>query len=461
MNSYEPFVEFAQWADIEVGNVWNEFLQALNYASRSATPSDLQTAIDMALRSAALESGAIEGLYSTTRGLTRTVALQGAMWEAELERLGSDVRGHFEAQLAAFDLVLDVATKTSPLSEAWLRQLHAKACAAQATYTVLTPTGWQEQPFPHGKYKTSPNNVIQRDGTTHWYAPEADVPAEMHRLVEEMRTVAFGNAHPVIQASFAHHALTAVHPFADGNGRVARALASVFLYRAAGIPLIIFSDQQEQYWDMLADADADRRQSFVTFIDDRALDTMAMIRDRLREVRSPLEGTAEAIRARFQAHGGLSHSEVQIMGQRLTGHIQQVISHQFNSQSFTSDVQGIFEGRSGSDPSSFWGNPYRPLLSGAYKFRVVCNDPVNVNTFTFPLVGLSNDVSNHFPFMVIDASRRGEVEPLRLRISDLDPSISAATEIRIEGWVRYLLSVVLHEFNNGVENALKRATGSI
>ncbi|HVC76029.1 MAG TPA: hypothetical protein VND96_05870, partial [Candidatus Micrarchaeaceae archaeon] len=41
-------------------------------------------------RAAAFETGAIEGLYPTTRGITRMVALQGAMWEAELEKLGPD-----------------------------------------------------------------------------------------------------------------------------------------------------------------------------------------------------------------------------------------------------------------------------------------------------------------------------------------------------------------------------------
>ncbi len=91
----------------------------------------------MALRSAALETGAIEGLYSTNRGITRTVALQGAMWEAELDKLGPDVRGHFEAQLAALDLVLDVATKRLDISEAWIRSLHAQACARQATYRAV------------------------------------------------------------------------------------------------------------------------------------------------------------------------------------------------------------------------------------------------------------------------------------------------------------------------------------
>ncbi len=53
------------------------------------------------VRSAAIETGAIEGLYTTPRGVTLTVAMQGATWQASLHEIGPDVQGHFEAQLAA------------------------------------------------------------------------------------------------------------------------------------------------------------------------------------------------------------------------------------------------------------------------------------------------------------------------------------------------------------------------
>lgn len=225
--SYEPFEPFDEWAPISVGPAWAETLEALRGIQGAATQADLDAAIEYALRAAALESGAIEGLYTTSRGITRTVALQGALWQAELAKLGDDVRGHFEAQLGAFELVLDAATKQHPMTEAWVRELHATACAAQQTYRAFTESGWQDRPFAHGAYKTEPNNVILRDGTTHWYAAWDEVPAEMHRLMTEMASEQFAAAHPVLQAAYAHHALTAIHPFSDGNGRVARACVGV------------------------------------------------------------------------------------------------------------------------------------------------------------------------------------------------------------------------------------------
>lgn len=52
--------------------------------------------------------------------------------------------------------------------------------------------------FPHGNYKTDPNNVIlstvRRTGTR----PD-DVPADMHWLVDELETDAFEHAHSTVQ----------------------------------------------------------------------------------------------------------------------------------------------------------------------------------------------------------------------------------------------------------------------
>ena len=451
---YRPFEPFAAWESLAVGDAWAEFLSALDVARAAAEPADLERAVDMALRSAALETGAIEGLYATTRGVTRTVALQGAMWEAELEKLGPDVPGHFEAQLSAFDLVLDAATNHLPLSEAWLRELHAKVCAAQKTVRVLTDVGWQDHQLHHGNYKIFPNNVILTDGATHWYAPVSDVSAEMHRLIEEARTKAFLVAHPVIQAAYSHHALTAVHPFADGNGRTARALASVFLYRAAGVPLVIFSDQQERYWDALQAADRGQPQAFVSFIDDRALDTMALVTNRLREAKSPLDEQATRIRNLFRAHGGLTHAEVQGIGQRLTQHLQQSLQLAFQALGLGPDVSAWVEAKSGRLQCTFWDHPYRTLMyGGAFTLHVSIQEPVKLEVQATPFVGIAKDSTNAFTFIVIDANR-STTEPLKLRVSDLYPSITASAELRIEGWEQTTLGAVLDELRRGITDAL-------
>lgn len=450
---YQPFAAFDTWQDLAVNGAWGEFLGALNEMRGAADAGDVQRAVEVAVRSAALETGAIEGLYTTSRGITRAVALQGALWEAELDKLGPDVRGHFDAQLAAFDLVLDTATKRFPISEKWIRDLHAKVCAAQKTYRVWTEVGWQERPLNHGEYKREPNNVSLADGTTHWYAAVADVAPEMHRLQEELRTPAFEAVHPVLQSAYAHHALTAIHPFSDGNGRTARALASVFLYRAAGVPLVIFSDQQVRYWDALAAADRGEPQAFVTFIDDRAIDSMALVTDRLREAHSSLEDRAQKLRALFKSHGGLTHAEVGAVGYRLWQKIQTEFTELIQKSLPQGDTGAYIEQKGGQ--CTFWDQPYHSLPSGgAFTLHVQCRNPVQVEVMKTPWVGMANDLSNAFTFIVIDANRQN-VTPLKLRIGDVTPEITQAAETLIDGWMRRNADALLDEFHNAIDAALK------
>ena len=453
--AYEPYARFTEWQDLSASSAWSEFLSALDLARSNAAPEDLSGAVEVALRSAALESGAIEGLYATSRGVTRMVALQGAMWEAELDKLGPDVRGHFEAQLAALDLVLDAATKRTPMSEAWLRALHAQVCANQKTYRVLTDHGWQERPLEHGANKTDPNNVTLADGTTHWYCPVNEIAPEMHRLQEGMRSDDFEAAHPVIQAAFAHHALTAVHPFSDGNGRAARALASVFLYRGAGVPLIVFSDQQERYWDALAAADDGAREPFVRFIDDSALDAMALVTNRLREAKGTLEESATALKQAFRSHGGLSPGEVAAVGKRLTdylrGELSQLVRDPLPLTDFAVEV-GVRQGRQQCD----FNAPYHTLPDGgAFVVAVQSRDPIaTAKVQATPFVGLADDTANPYAFIVIDANRPGNA-PLKLRIGGLHPSITKASAELIEGWARTTAKQLIDELTRAIGGDLK------
>jgi Fic family protein len=448
---YEPFASFSAWQLFDPGSTWITFLNQLQSARATADASVVAEALTYALRSAALETGAIEGLYTTNRGVTRTVALQGALWEAELDKLGSDVRGHFEAQLAAFELVLDAATGRFPMTEAWIRDLHATVCAAQASYRVLTEAGWQDRPLEHGRYKTSPNNVTLNNGSVHWYAPPDEVRPEMHRLIELMSSRDFNDLHPILQAAWAHHVLTYIHPFADGNGRVARALASVFLYRAAGVPLVIFSDQQVPYWDSLSDADGGRTLSFSSFIFDRALDTVALVTDRLRAARSPLQRSAAELRSRMIGHGGLPRSEVTGIAGRVVSQIQHALNTQFVELGVSPDTYLQFIGRS-FEASDLDPLPYR--AAAEIGIGLAFRDASSAIVQHYVLVGLSLDTAAYFAFVVALDDELIDVNPLYLRLASLHPTMSAASETLIHGWAGNLLSNMITELVEIIDNPL-------
>ncbi len=311
--AYKPFPTFAEWASkISVGTVrWDRYNAALQ--NRTDTSAEaLRRAREVVKRAAALDTGAIEGLYEVDRGFTFTVAFETAAWEVELAGKGENVRPLFEAQLHAYDYVLDLATKAEPISEAAIRELHRVVCQAQATYRVMTAIGPQEQELVKGRYKVLPNHVRTRDGADHSYAPVDMTPAEMQRLVEEMRSEAFLGAHPVMQAAYAHYGLVVIHPFADGNGRVARALASAFTYRAVAMPIMILSEQKNAYLDALEAADDGDYQAFVEFMLRRSLDTAELVGESMLGAFSPTpEEGVNALNKLYETKGGYQQQKVE------------------------------------------------------------------------------------------------------------------------------------------------------
>ncbi|HYG65306.1 MAG TPA: Fic family protein, partial [Thermoanaerobaculia bacterium] len=168
---YRGFPDFAEWQGLTPEDValWDRFAARLEERRREATPESLRRALDVVIRAAALDTGAIEGLYSVDRGFTMTVAVQGLAWEHAIEERGAGVRAFFEAQLEAYELVLDAVTRSLPVTEVWIRALHEKLCAPQERYRVLTEVGWQEQALPKGEYKNRPNHVRLTDGSFHAY----------------------------------------------------------------------------------------------------------------------------------------------------------------------------------------------------------------------------------------------------------------------------------------------------
>ena len=100
---------------------------------------------------------------------------------------------------------------------------------------------------PRGEYKIFENYGVLANGRVQLYAPPDRVPGEVARLVGEAASDALASAHPVVQAAYLLYATDAIHPFADGNGRVARAVASLPLYRAVELPMVVSPRSRREY----------------------------------------------------------------------------------------------------------------------------------------------------------------------------------------------------------------------
>ncbi len=60
--------------------------------------------------------------------------------------------------------------------------------------------------------------------------PAIEVPFQTRAFLDYLNTTSSDTVHPVMKAGIAHYELVRIHPFIDGNGRVARAVATLTLF---------------------------------------------------------------------------------------------------------------------------------------------------------------------------------------------------------------------------------------
>lgn len=84
-----------------------------------------------------------------------------------------------------------------------------------------------------GAYKTKPNAVFQGRRIIYRPPPPEAAPILTRGLLQWLDSSEARIEHAVVVSAIAHHRLVSIHPFMDGNGRIARAVESWLLYRRA------------------------------------------------------------------------------------------------------------------------------------------------------------------------------------------------------------------------------------
>ena len=97
-----------------------------------------------------------------------------------------------------------------------------------------------------GEYRKAQNAIYDSSTRRPVYFPPTakDVPGLMREFVKWLNKEKA--LHPILKAGIAHYRFVVVHPFMDGNGRTARALATLLLYQA-GYDLKQFYSLEEYY----------------------------------------------------------------------------------------------------------------------------------------------------------------------------------------------------------------------
>jgi Fic family protein len=202
-------------------------------------------------------------LAALTEEVVKTSEIEGEVLAVEsvrssiARRLGLDIGAlapvdrHVEGVV---EMVLDAASRNAePLTAERLYAWH----------TALFPTGYSGMnKIAVGRWRDDADGPMQVvSGSVgrrriHFEAPPADaLPVEVARFL------AWANADTgepaLVKAGLAHLWLVTLHPFDDGNGRIARAVGDLFLAHADGSPRRFYSlsaqiqRERKDYYDVL------------------------------------------------------------------------------------------------------------------------------------------------------------------------------------------------------------------
>jgi Fic family protein len=211
-------------------------------------------------------SNAIEG-NQLTFGETKTFLLHGITADGKPLKDHLDIKGHNNALL----LLEDIINEERPITESFIRELHQMILQEDYYNDAVTTTGEKtKRLIKVGEYKQAPNHVKTATGEIFRFASPEETPAEMDKLIQWLRSeTEKGNneaLHPVAIASLFHYKFIRIHPFDDGNGRLARILMNMLLMRAGYPPSIIKADKKEVYYTALRKADGDDLSAFVEYV---------------------------------------------------------------------------------------------------------------------------------------------------------------------------------------------------
>lgn len=143
----------------------------------------------------------------------------------ERKKVDAPIRDIYEVEnyLNALRYISKVVKEKRPITERTILTIHRLV-----THKTLP----EEQ---SGYYRKQPVYVVRRrvgfSQEVLYTAPDANrVPKLMKDLVAWLRASEREDVNPIVVAGIVHAEIAAIHPFVDGNGRTARALATLVLY---------------------------------------------------------------------------------------------------------------------------------------------------------------------------------------------------------------------------------------
>lgn len=208
-------------------------------------------------------SNNLEG-NSLTYGETKALILHGITAQGKPLKDHFEVTGHNEA----INWVYDIVGGEYPLTENFIRELHKLLLKESYEVDAQTPDGKPtKKRVIVGDYKKMPNHVLTKTGEMFYFATPEETPAKMGDLMAWYNEkIAEADFNPILLAAEFHYKFISIHPFDDGNGRTARILMNFILMKFGYPPVIIKTEDKENYYAVLRLADTGSLEPFIEYI---------------------------------------------------------------------------------------------------------------------------------------------------------------------------------------------------
>ncbi len=210
-------------------------------------------------------SNHIEGnslTFGETKVLLETGHIAGTLTKPKRDY--DEVIGHDKA----IDIIIEITKNNNSLTEAIIRELHKTILPTPYKLDAETPEGKPtKREILIGEYKRQPNHVLTSKGEKFYFATPDETKPQMTDLVDSFRDRKAVSAKDILfLASEFHYKFVLIHPFDDGNGRIARLLLNYFLLLNDYPPLIIRTDDKKNYFTALEASDAGNFESLVIYL---------------------------------------------------------------------------------------------------------------------------------------------------------------------------------------------------
>ncbi|MCW7457361.1 Fic family protein [Leptospira bandrabouensis] len=218
-------------------------------------------------------SNSMEG-NSLTFGETKTFLLHGNTASGKPLKDHLEIKGHNEAILDLEDMIKGEVQ----LTEHKIRSFHQLILGEPYATKALTKDGMEttKQIVP-GKYKSQPNHVLTSTGETFYFTEPNLVPLEMEQLLKWFEENQTKNELPtLILAATFHYKFIRIHPFDDGNGRMARILMNLILMMNGYPPVVIKTEEKENYFRALRQADGGELNPFIEYIGQQLIHSLEL-----------------------------------------------------------------------------------------------------------------------------------------------------------------------------------------